>query len=208
MQNLKIVFFLIFTGSVLFSVNSCKSNYSKNLSQDSQRIKQQDSLAFELCQIYGSDQGIRDMKLISRKETGALRFSPHLDSINFFKILNFVKKNGIPNEGLLGEENFAVECVEGALYAVLLHTPHMLVNNKQYLDVFLDQVNQGNLKTSTLITILDKYYVIRKDDFGNRKLLYGSQFGKPCLRYRKQSDSARAAIGLAPLKLEEFKDCN
>ncbi|RNL86693.1 hypothetical protein ED312_11210 [Sinomicrobium pectinilyticum] len=206
MKYLKVIFILIFTISILFLFHSC-IGYRENAIRDIQKIKQ-DSLAFELCKIYGSDQGIRDMKLISRKETGALKFSPHLDSINFFKIVDFVKKNGIPNKKLLGEDNFSYECVEGAFFAVLLHTPHMLVNNKEYLDVFLEEVNKGNLKMETLITILDKYYVIRKDEFGNRKLLYGSQFGKPCLKYRKQSDSVRAVIGLPPLKLKKFKKCD
>ncbi|MGZ2369187.1 hypothetical protein ACXR6G_05335 [Ancylomarina sp. YFZ004] len=88
----------------------------------------QDSLSFELALIYGSDQGIRDMKLITRKETGAIKLSPYLDSINFFKILDFVKTHGMPSEKLLGKDNFSRECVQSAFVAVMLHNPHMLVN--------------------------------------------------------------------------------
>ncbi len=167
----------------------------------------QDSLAFELCKIYGSDQGIRDMKLITRKETGAVAFSPFLDSVNFYKILDFVKENGIPRKELLGEENFYHECVELSYVAVLLHTPHMLINNKEYLDVFLNEVDKGNMKRTFLADILDKHYWVRRDEFGNKKLLYGSQFGKPCRKYRHESDSARAVIGLLPLPDSSFIDC-
>jgi len=195
---------------IFFSLFSC-SNYKNKIDNktnfNSNEIKKQDSLAFKLCEIYGSDQGIRHMKLITNKDAGALKFSPYLDSINFFKIVDFVKDNGIPNEKLVGKENFSTECVRAAYMSVLLHTPHMLINNEEYLDLFVAEVENGNLKVENLITILDKYYVIRKDKLGNRKLLYGSQFGKPCLKFRKKSDSVRATVGLPPLKLEDFKKC-
>ena len=167
-----------------------------------------DSLAFELCKIYGADQGIRDMKLITRRETSAVALSPYLDSINFFKILDFTKKHGVPRESLLGTDNFSYECVKLAYFAVLLHTPHMLVNNQENLDVFIGEVRNGNMSVDALTTVLDKYYVIRRDEWGNRRLLYGSQFGKPCRMYRKQSDSVRAIIGLKPLHDSLFVDCN
>ena len=83
----------------------------------------------------------------------------------------------------------------------------MLVNNKKNLDVFVREVDQGRLDVEKLILILDKYYVIRRDEFGNRKLLYGSQFGKPCIKYRKKSDSVRAIIGLPSLPDSMFVDC-
>ena len=169
---------------------------------------QQDSLAFELCAIYGSDQGIRDMKLITRKETGAIGLTPYLDSINFFKLLTMVKQYGYPNERILGKENYSHECVSHAAAAVLLHTPHLLINNKNHLDSFLKEVEKGNMEIETLITVLDKYYVIRRDEQGHRMLRYGSQFGKPCKKYRKASDLARKEIGLAPLADSEFVDCN
>ncbi|XLS28983.1 hypothetical protein ACJD0Z_17520 [Flavobacteriaceae bacterium M23B6Z8] len=147
------------------------------------------------------------MRLLKGK-SGALRFSPHLDSINFYKIVDFIAQNGYPSDKLLGEKNYQHECVRSAITAVLLHTPHMLVNNENYLDFFLSEVDKGNMKRSTLALILDKYYVIRRDENGNRKLLYGSQFGYPCLKYQKESDSARARIGLPPLSDSLFIQCN
>ena len=58
-----------------------------------------------------------------------------------------------------------------------------------------------------LATVLDKYYWVRRDEYGNRKVLYGTQFGKPCKKYRKESDSVRAIIGLKPLPDSMFIDC-
>ncbi|GAA0892392.1 hypothetical protein GCM10009122_20710 [Fulvivirga kasyanovii] len=198
------IFRIIFAISILLV--GCKSYNSTNFTK-SDTTAEQDSLSFELCKIYGSDQGIRDMHLLTSKEAGALRFSPYLDSVNFFKILDFVKKYGAPNERLLGKKNFSYECVDLAYKAVLLHTPHMLINNREYLDIFLREVEAGNMQMKTLITILDKYYWIRTDEFGNRRLLYGSQFGFPCLKYKHESDSARAVLGLPPLADSLFVVC-
>ncbi|MCK0203469.1 hypothetical protein MWN41_10645 [Ornithobacterium rhinotracheale] len=132
---------------------------------------------------------------------------PSIDSISFFNLVDFIKKNGYPDEQLLGKRNFeANECVELAPVAILLHTPHMLVNNKEYLDFFLKQVEEGKMSREFLALVLDKYY-LRKDSLGNRRLLYGSQFGKPCLKYRAKSDSARAQIGLPPLVDSMFIKC-
>lgn len=201
---MKINFILII--SVLFLLINCSHRNKSNSSKTSEELKQ-DSLSFELCQIYGSDQGIRHMKLITRSVTGAISLSPYLDSINFFKTLDFVKKHGMPTEKLLGTINYSRDCVGGTINIVLLHTPHLLINNKDYLNVFLNEVNDGRMKMNNLITILDKYYVIRRDEYGNRRLLYGSQFGKPCRKFRRESDSVRSIIGLKPLHDSLFIDC-
>ena len=206
MTYFKLTIKLLMVTLMIYSFHNCNSVNDKDQGKNKNRLKQ-DSLAFELCMIYGSDQGIRDMKLITRAETGAVKFSPFLDSINFYKIIVFVKENGVPNKELLGEENYSNECVAGAFGAVLLHTSHMLINNKKYLNLFLEEVNKGNMKRETLALVLDKYYLIRRDEFGNRKLLYGSQFGKPCRKYRKKSDSVRVIIGLKPLPDSLFIDC-
>ena len=193
---------------ILFSFYSCNNKHidtNKISKRDSIALseKNQDSLAFELCQIYGLDQGLRRSKGFS----GKMKLIQKIDTFNFERIVNFVKTNGIPSEKLVGGKNFSQECVEGALGAVLLHNPHMLVNEKKHLNIFLEEVNKGNLKMETLITVLDKYYWVKRDEFGNRKLLYGSQFGKPCKKFRRESDSVRAAIGLPPLPDSSFVDC-
>ena len=66
-------------------------------------------------------------------------------------------------------------------------------------------VKEGELKAQTLALILDKYYWVKTH---GESVLYGSQFGKPCLKQRKITDSARAVLGLRPLKLEDLKECN
>jgi len=186
---------------VLLLLQTCKSTKTKH-TPDLLK-KEQDSLAFELCKIYGLDQGIRKSPGMPNKWS----FILPIDSINFFKVLNFTKMYGFPRKEIVGPENYSQECVQASAIAVLLHTPHMLVNNKEYLDVFIEETNKKNLKKETLALILDKYYVIRRDEFGNRKQLYGSQFGKPCRKFRKKSDSVRATIGLVPLPDSLFVQC-
>ncbi len=203
MKNTSILALTLILISMLSGCSPIKIQKNNNSNQQIYANKKQDSLAFELCQIYGLDQGVRRSKGMPNK----WRFIHPIDSMNFFKILDFTKTHGFPNKELLGEQNFSHECVQAAAYAVLLHMPHMLINNKEYLDVFVNEMNDGNLREENLILFLDKYYYFKKDQFGNRKLLYGSQFGKPCKKYRKQSDSVRAIIGLKPLPDSLFIDC-
>ncbi|MGP6602361.1 hypothetical protein [Ornithobacterium rhinotracheale] len=201
---------LVFKFALLFvialMINSCVVNPKKNIEKNPTTTIIQDSLAFEVCRMYGADQGIRDFRFI-KKNKHWRKIMPSIDSISFFNLVDFIKKNGYPDEQLLGKRNFeANECVELAPVAILLHTPHMLVNNKEYLDFFLKQVEEGKMSREFLALVLDKYY-LRKDSLGNRRLLYGSQFGKPCLKYRAKSDSARAQIGLPPLVDSMFIKC-
>ncbi|MBE7646751.1 hypothetical protein LNJ05_12835 [Tenacibaculum finnmarkense genomovar ulcerans] len=189
--------------TLFFVIISC-STYKKAIKTNPEK-RLKDSLAFELCQIYGSDQGVRDMKLLTT--TKIMKFLPNIDTISFNKLVKFVKKNGYPTKKILGEDNFSFECVESAGIAVLLHNPHRLVNEKKYLDLFLNEVEKGNFKRKSLALVLDKYYWVRRDKFGNRKLLYGSQFGKPCFKHRAKSDSVRAIIGLKPLTNSDFMKC-
>ncbi|PQJ18914.1 hypothetical protein [Tenacibaculum sp. SG-28] len=189
---------------LLFLIFSCStSKRSVTKINPEQRLK--DSLAFELCQIYGSDQGVRNMKLL--KTTRIMKLLPNIDTISFNKIVDFIKKNGYPTEKLLGKDNFSFECVAGAATAVLLHNPHRLINEKEYLDLLLSEVEKGKLSRKKLALILDKYYWVRRDKSGHRRLLYGTQFGKPCFKYRTESDSVRAVIGLKPLSDLEFRKC-
>ena len=122
------------------------SNLSaQNLNSES-KVSIQDSLAFELCKIYGFDQGIRDRSL-------AVAFTKHsqeIDTLNFKKIVAFVKEHGYPTEKLLGERNMKHECVELSFVAVLLHNPHRLVNEKDLAILnntisTLDRVSRQNI---------------------------------------------------------------
>jgi uncharacterized low-complexity protein len=89
-------------------------------------------LAFELCEIYGLDQGIRDPGLNFK----AGDVWPQIDILNFNRIVLFLENNGYPNEELLGKENMQHECVSAAFTAVLLHNPHRLVSEQRYFDLF------------------------------------------------------------------------
>lgn len=163
----------------------------------------QDSLAFELCQIFGLDQGVR----LSPGMKGKWDFILPIDTMNFYKIKDFIKVNGYPDTELLGLRNIKHECVDAAIVAVLLHSGHMLVNDKENFDFFLNEVEKGKMDRMFLAAVLDKYYVLKKDAEGNRRQLYGTTFGKPCLKYRKESDSVRATIGLKPLADSLFVKC-
>lgn len=176
------------------------------IAQTSKNIRNtfvQDSLAFELCKIYGSDQGIRDFSLnFNRTE-----IMPKMDTLSFNKIVSFLIINGYPNKALLGERNMKHECVEAAFVAVLLHNPHRLVNEQKYFDLFLNEVKKGNLDPGFYATILDKYYWAKSKNKEDRRVFYGSQFGKPCIQTKEATNKAREEIGLKPLEASGFVDC-
>lgn len=164
--------------------------------------KLKDSLAFELCQIYGFDQGIRDFSLdFNRRE-----IMPKIDTLNFNRVVSFVEQNGFPTRKLLGNR-MDIECVGGVVIAVLLHNPHRLVNEQRYFDLFLNEVKNGNLPADFFATILDKYYWAHSKNKETRRVFYGSQFGKPCIQTKETTNLARLEIGLDALKDEDFVDC-
>lgn len=168
--------------------------------QDDSKLK--DSLAFELCQIYGFDQGIRDFSLdFNRRE-----IMPKIDTLNFNRVVSFVEQNSFPTRKLLGNR-MDIECVGGAVIAVLLHNPHRLVNEQRYFDLFLNEVKNGNLTADFFATILDKYYWAHSKNKETRRVFYGSQFGKPCIQTKEATNLARLEIGLDALKDEDFVDC-
>lgn len=160
----------------------------------------QDSIALELCQIYGLDQGIR------QRNIGCGPKATLIDSTNFIKIIDIIDKYGFPCEKTLGEY-FRGECVAAAAIAVMLHNPHKIVKDKKIFNLLLREVNRGNLSAKVFATFLDKYYFMQTFDTV-RKVYYGSQWGKPCIEDRAISDSLRNEIGLPPLKDEDFKDCS
>ncbi len=184
---------------ILLACNNNKNNQALEPQPKDQNyiLNQKDSLAIQLIQLYGSDQ-------IARHQN---RLISALDTINFKVLVDFVRQHGFPNKALLGKHYMAIEEVQAAAGAVLLHNPHRLVNEQQYFDLFLNEVHNGNMSKEYLALILDKYYWVRRDKDGHRMLLYGTQFGMPCLKYKTQSDSARLAIGLKPLADSLFLKC-
>ena len=179
----------------------CKSNTVRI--SDKTEDKTKDSLAFMLCQIYGFDQGIRDFNLKHKD----FKMVPRIDTLNFNKIVEFVKINGYPTKILLGENYLKQECVDAAVGVVLLHNPHRLVNEIEYFNLFLNEVKKGNLKPETFAFFLDKYYWTSSKNKVNRRVFYGSNFGKPCIQTKDATNKARIEIGLKALKDEEFVDC-
>jgi len=156
------------------------------------------NLAFELCEIYGIDQGIRQEGIVIDKKSNI-----KIDSLNFQRVINFINKNGYPNKDNIGTY-INEKCVQATATIVLLHNPQQIVNNKEYRDILIKEVKKGNMKEETLLLIMDKYYWhISK----GKKVYMGSKFGKPCIKDRAKSDSLRNAISLPPLKTEDFKTC-
>jgi hypothetical protein len=190
---------------ILFS--SCKIKKNNISSEIQIKSKNEDSLAFELCQIYGLDQGIRN-NFLWKSDLNLGKLQKTIDTLNFNRIVDFVMKNGYPTKKLLGESNFKIECVESTALAVLLHNPHRLVKEDVYFNLFVNEVKKGNLRASEYADILDKYYWAKSKNKKNRSVLYGSQFGKPCIQTKEITNKARKEIGLAPLKDDEFIDCN
>ena len=154
--------------------------------------------AFELCEIYGIDQGIRQEGIVIDKKSNI-----KIDSLNFQRVMNFINKNGYPNKDNIGTY-INEKCVQAAAIVVLLHNPQQIVKNKEYRDLLIKEVKKGNMKEETLLLIMDKYYWhISK----GKKVYMGSKFGKPCIKDRAKSDSLRKTISLPPLKTEDFKTC-
>ena len=136
-------------------------NKNRNSSKKDIEFKR-DSLAFELCKIYGLDQGIRN----SPGFDGKGKFISSIDSLNFERVIDFIKENGVPNAELVGERNFNQECVQASWMVVLLHNPHRLVKDESCLNYFIVLVRNGQMKSEALILILDKY--LRNTYNGNR----------------------------------------
>ena len=197
----------LFVFFVLFSVYGCSSSSQLKKNEQEYIVKQnkiKDSLAFELCQIYGLDQGIRDYSI---KFDNRQQVTLALDTLNFNKIVAFVTANGYPTQKLLGTENFDNECVALAFTAVLLHNPTRLVKEKKYFDLFLNEVKKNNLEASYFAMILDKHYWAYSKNKEIRRVFYGSQFGKPCIQTKDATNKARIEIGLKPLQDDGFVDC-
>lgn len=162
----------------------------------------QDSIALELCQIFGLDQGIRQRN-IGCGGGGMLK----IDSTNFIKMIDIIDKYGFPSKNTLGEY-FRGECVRMAAVAVMLHNPHKIAKEKKILNLLVREYKKGNLTERLLYSFIDKYYFMKTFDT-TKKVYYGPSFwGNPCIEDRAISDSLRREIGLPPLKEEDFKDCS
>lgn len=159
-----------------------------------------------LCQIYGLDQGIRNYTLGNLPKG----FNSRIDSLSFERAINYIKEYGYPRMKDFGPYA-KLECVQASIFAVLLHSPIKIAKNKKNLELLKNEVENGNMNPEVIAIVMDKYLKAQEifyPDSPGTGVLYSNSFGKPCLKYQKKSDSARAEIGLPPLKTEEFKICN
>ena len=161
----------------------------------------QDSLVFELAQIYGLDQGIRNVYMQAKDDEQRKMLGKTMiliDSVNFQRMISLIKKFGYPNRKLLGE-NYSQECVGASSIVVMLHNPRRLIKGEVY-NLLKREVEKENLSAKNLAMFLDKYYTAFE-----RRSLYNTQFkssskAKGVLFEDKQlSDSLMLDIGLQPL---------
>ncbi|WP_410881076.1 hypothetical protein [Myroides sp. DW712] len=108
----------------------------------------------------------------------------------------------MPNEQLLGTSNYHVECVKLAAFSILLHNPDKLIQNETYYTVFLNEVHARRMKPEVFALLIDKYYWSRGEH-----LVYGSQFGAPCMDDKALVNQRRKVLGLGELEDTAFKIC-
>ncbi len=168
-------------------------------------LEQKAKLASLLCRYYGFDQGIRNPELAG-EIPDKLGFK--IDSLNFSRAIEFIKKYGYPLKKDYGPY-YKLECVQASIFAILLHSPRKIANNRKNFNLLLKQVKRG-MSPKVIAIVMDKYLYANQIFHPEKEttgVLYTTSFGKPCLRYRHKSDSLRAKIGLPPLKKEDFKVC-
>ena len=162
------------------------------------RIKDNEGLVFQLSQLYGSDQTIR--KVNNSKESNIIM--QKIDSLNFVRLIDFIKEHGYPNEKLLGRFYRNHESVSLAAPSILLHNSSRVVK-KPIFNLLKKEVEKGNMKPEALALILDKYYVFYKG-----YSLYHTQFKKANIENKKIVNKARLEIGLSALPDSVFTNPN
>ena len=197
---------LLFIVGIFTLAISCKKNkvmYVEESTTRSSEEKQLDSLAYELCTIYGFDQGVRDWSVYGEIDVRTIK---KIDSLNFVKLVGIIEKFGYPSRRIFGE-NFKInhECVIMGSASVMLHNPQRVVNDEYVFNLFLNEVNKGNLHRTFFADILDKYYWSKSK---GERVMYGSQFGVPCIATKEETNRLRQEIGLEPLNDDEFKECD
>lgn len=192
---------------LLFFLLSCITKNQKKEKKESPKeynknqTTTQDSLAFELCKIYGLDQGIREREIFSNMNRQIIL---QIDSVVFKRTMFFLRQYGYPTKEVVGNENKKFECVNNAVWAVLLHNPKR-IKEKENLEILLAEVDKGHLSYRNIATLLDKYIWAKNR---GKKVLYGSDFGMPCIKQKKETQKARKKVGLPPLEDSLFVKCN
>lgn len=153
MKNKKIATLLFFL--ILF----CSYSLSPKVPLTSCSNIPTDSIALVLSEMYGLDQGVRDSSLHQLKKKADVRaFLFSVDSINFQRATEIIKKYGWIDGKVLGETYLHKESINASLLAIFLHNPRRL--NRHLRQMLISEVKKGRLSSSTCMLILDKYYVV------------------------------------------------
>lgn len=196
------LFFVLFWIVACTASNELTKQTTEAIQETDEWVERQNELVNQLCKLYGFDQGIRDRGIWGVLEKKAIL---KIDSLNFEKFIQIVKEYGFPNEKILGDRYEAYECVELSAVAIMLHNPSKIINNQELFDLFLGEIDKGNLDRDDFAMFLDKHYWHQSR---GKKVMYGSQFGIPCLDTKEETNRLRNEIGLEGLKDEEFKVCD
>lgn len=185
MKAIKIILSVIAFMVALFSCSSVKG-FKENTDPIDDVANDSEDLAFLLCQLYGSDQMIRE---VNNSREGVV-IMEKIDSINFSRAIEFIKLHGFPNKKLLGHFYEDHECVSLSIPAIMLHNPPKVVEKETY-NLLLSEVRKGNLSPELLALFLDKYYV-----YYHGYSLYNTQFKRATINNKGRVNKARLEIGL------------
>lgn len=153
MKNKKIATLLFFL--ILF----CSYSLSPKVTLTSCSNIPTDSIVLVLSEMYGLDQGVRASSLHQFKKKADVRaFLFSVDSINFQRATEIIKKYGWIDGKVLGEPYLHKESINASLLAIFLHNPRRL--NRHLRQMLISEVKKGKLSSSTCMLILDKYYVV------------------------------------------------
>lgn len=169
--------------------------------QETEKVTPLDSTVITLAEIWSLDQGVRSD--VSLYLENSREFNLRIDSICFDKAIECIRNFGWVTD--LGKYNSTHGYLLQALTAVMLHSPHRLMDGDVY-SLLRTESEAGRLHPEALALFLDRYYVIYQ-----KRSLYGSDFRKflqpPALNPedRPLSDSLRRDIGLSPLPDSLFR---
>lgn len=173
--------------------------------QDVPQLTAQDSLAIALVGLRYADQIFRMPKVWECE--CARNLSSTIDSLHFEQFMVLVKKYGFPSSKRMGKYAKHSDVMQGVA-VMLLHNPHRILRNKQYLETLVSEVNAGRMLPEALLTTLDKYFWAIS---GGERVLYGSQFGKPCIETKDSTNRARLRLGIPEIRElpdSSFKCCS
>ena len=173
--------------------------------QDVPQLTAQDSLAIALVGLRYADQIFRKPEVW--KCECAKNLSPTIDSLHFEQFMALVKKYGFPSSKRMGKYAKHSDVMEGVM-VMLLHNPHRILRSPQHLELLISEVKAGRMHPDALMLTLDKWYWYKS---GGKRVLYGSQFGKPCIETKDSTNRARLRLGIPEIRElpdSSFKCCS